>query len=134
MEKCKMMKKRFCMFICRVVRLCSLSITFSTGISKSGTNCFVFRSDSLITHFEDLSYKRNNDFYKNDPLPRNDCFYHPILSGWFSDPSICNNGKAYSLVINIFSHFSGVSLFHCTDIVNRKQFHLTVGQNKTITI
>ncbi|WP_442913424.1 family 43 glycosylhydrolase [Labilibaculum sp. K2S] len=118
------MKKGFCAFICRVVLLFSLSITFLTGISKSGINCFVFRSDSLVAYFDHFSYKRNNDFYKNDPLSRNDCFYHPILSGCFSDPSICNNGKDYFLVTSIFSYFSGVSLFHCSDMVNWKQFNL----------
>jgi len=80
------MKKGFCMFICNVVLFSGLSITFSAGISKSDRNCSMFRLDSLVAHFHYFLYKRNNVFYKNDPMSRNDCFYHPILSGRFSYP------------------------------------------------
>lgn len=126
------MKKGFSMFIYRVVLLCSLSITFSTGISKSGTNCSVFRSDSLVARFDYFSYKWNNDFYKNNLLPRNNCFYNSFLSGWFSDPGICNNGKDCFLVTSIFSHFLGVSLFHCTDMVNYKQSNYILSKIKQL--
>lgn len=72
-------------------------------------------------HFEYFQYVGNDDFYNENPLPGPGYFYNPVLPGWYSDPSICTNGKDYFLVTSSFSYFPGVPIFHSTDLVNWKQ-------------
>jgi alpha-N-arabinofuranosidase len=72
-------------------------------------------------YFDSFTYRGNDDFYKNNPLPAKDYFYNPILPGWYSDPSICKNGEDYFLVTSTFSYFPGVPIFHSKDLVNWKQ-------------
>lgn len=75
-----------------------------------------------VALFDDFSYKGNDTFYRNNPLPTDDSFYTPILPGWYSDPSICTNGDGdYFLVTSTFVYFPGVPLFHSRDLVNWKQ-------------
>ncbi|MBE6283810.1 MAG: glycoside hydrolase family 43 protein [Mediterranea massiliensis] len=72
--------------------------------------------------FDNFSYKGNDAFYRNNPLPSDDSFYTPILPGWYSDPSICTNGQGdYFLVTSTFVYFPGVPIFHSRDLVNWKQ-------------
>lgn len=72
--------------------------------------------------FDSFSYKGMDDFYESNPLPDNSSFYNPILPGWYSDPSICSNGKGdYYLVTSTFTYFPGVPVFHSTDLVNWEQ-------------
>jgi xylan 1,4-beta-xylosidase len=71
--------------------------------------------------FDFFSYRGEDDYYKNNPLPGNDYFYNPILPGWYSDPSICSNGEDFFLVTSSFSYFPGVPIFHSKDLVNWKQ-------------
>ncbi len=80
-----------------------------------------FVSDSLVAHFDYFTYKGEDDFYKNNPLPDDDYYYNPILPGWYSDPSICSNGKDYFMVTSTFSYYPGVPIFHSTDMLNWKQ-------------
>ena len=69
--------------------------------------------------FDSFSYKGMDDFYDSNPLPDESSFYNPILPGWYSDPSICSNGKGdYYLVTSTFTYFPGVPIFHSTDLVN----------------
>ncbi len=74
-----------------------------------------------FAHFDYFNYKGNDSFYNENPLPGDDFFYNPILPGWNSDPSICNNGKDYFLVTSTFVYFPGVPIFHSQDLVNWKQ-------------
>lgn len=76
------------------------------------------KSVALFAHF---TYKGEDDFYKENPLPGLEFFYNPILPGWYSDPSICTNGEDYFLVTSTFTYFPGVPLFHSRDLVNWKQ-------------
>jgi alpha-N-arabinofuranosidase len=79
----------------------------------------VEKSTALFHHF---TYKGNDDFYISNPLPGNEYFYTPILPGWYSDPSICTNGRGdYFLVTSTFTYFPGVPLFHSRDLINWKQ-------------
>ena len=72
--------------------------------------------------FDNFSYQGNDDFYNNNPLPSAASFYNPILPGWYSDPSVCTNGKGdYFLATSTFVYFPGVTLFHSRDLVNWKQ-------------
>lgn len=72
--------------------------------------------------FDYFTYKGDDDFYKENPLPDDESFYNPILPGWYSDPSICTNGEGdYFLVTSTFTYFPGVPIFHSRDLVNWKQ-------------
>lgn len=80
-----------------------------------------FASDSLVVHFEYFTYKGEDDFYRENPLPGDDFYYNPILPGWYSDPSVCTNGEDYFLVTSSFSYYPGVPIFHSKDLMNWKQ-------------
>ena len=101
-----------------ITLLLSLSVSFNSCQTKATVEASNFKSDSLVAHFDYFTYQGNDDFYKENPLPGNDFYYNPILPGWFSDPSICSNGKDYFLVTSTFSYFPGVSIFHSTDLLN----------------
>lgn len=74
-----------------------------------------------IAYFDYFTYKGEDDYYKNNPLPGSDYFYNPILPGWYSDPSICSDGENYFMVTSTFSYFPGVPIFHSKDLVNWHQ-------------
>lgn len=75
-----------------------------------------------VALFDDFSYKGDDAFYRNNPLPSDNSFYTPILPGWYSDPSICTNGEGdYFLVTSTFVFYPGVPIFHSRDLVNWKQ-------------
>ena len=104
----------FSLFLSGIISGCS---NFS-GNNRKKKDPLPVRSTALFDYF---SYKGEDDFYKENPLPGEDYFYNPILPGWYSDPSICSNGEDYFLVTSTFSYFPGVPLFHSTDLVNWKQ-------------
>lgn len=75
-----------------------------------------------VALFDNFTYKGDDLFYKENPLPDDESFYSPILPGWYSDPSICTNGEGdYFLVTSTFTYFPGVPIFHSKDLVNWKQ-------------
>lgn len=72
--------------------------------------------------FDSFSYSGHDDFYNSNPLPGANFFYNPIFPGWYSDPSICTNGKGdYYLATSTFCYFPGVPIFHSRDLVNWQQ-------------
>lgn len=72
--------------------------------------------------FDFFRYEGRDDFYLENPLPGKDFSYNPILPGWYSDPSICTDGKGnYYLVTSTFSYYPGVPIFHSTDLLNWEQ-------------
>lgn len=74
---------------------------------------------ALFAHF---TYSGNDTCYTHHPLVAADAFYNPILPGWYSDPSICTNGKGdYFLATSTFSYFPGVPLFHSRDLMHWHQ-------------
>ncbi|PTN09463.1 glycoside hydrolase family 43 protein [Mangrovibacterium marinum] len=116
------MKKKISISILRgVVLLLGVSTGLISCNSSIKANKVQFASDSLVAHFDYFTYKGEDDFYKENPLPGDDYYYNPILPGWYSDPSICSNGKDYFMVTSTFSFFPGVPLFHSTDLMNWKQ-------------
>lgn len=47
---------------------------------------------------------------------------NPLLPGWYSDPSVCSNGRGdYFLVTSTFCYYPGVPIFHSRDMVNWRQ-------------
>ncbi|MGV8096904.1 MAG: glycoside hydrolase family 43 protein [Mangrovibacterium sp.] len=116
-----MMKKFSILIISGVVLLFGLSVPFFSCKLSAKAELPDFVSDSLVAHFDYFTYKGNDDFYKDNPLPGDDFYYNPILPGWYSDPSICTNDKDYFLVTSTFSYFPGVSIFHSTDLLNWRQ-------------
>jgi len=104
-----------------VLFLISSTAAFVSCKSSFRTSKPVFASDSLVAHFDYFSYKGDDDFYNENPLPGDDYYYNPILPGWYSDPSICTDGKDYFIVTSTFAYFPGVPIFHSTDLMNWKQ-------------
>jgi alpha-N-arabinofuranosidase len=84
--------------------------------------------------FDYFTYKGEDDFYAQNPLPGNDYFYNPILPGWNSDPSICTNGEDYFMVTSTFSYFPGVPLFHSKDLVNWKQVSYVLDRESQLPL
>lgn len=77
---------------------------------------------SSVAIFDNFNYEGNDEFYNSNPLPGEGSFYNPILAGWYSDPSICTNGKGdYFLVTSTFTFYPGVPIFHSRDLVNWEQ-------------
>lgn len=75
-----------------------------------------------VAMFDFFDYAGNDTFYTENALPDASSVYNPILPGWYSDPSICTNGKGdYFLVTSTFTYFPGVPIFHSRDLVNWKQ-------------
>lgn len=73
--------------------------------------------------FDFLTYQGEDPYVKEHPLenPETD-FYNPILPGFYSDPTLCTNGKGdYYLATSTFAYFPGVPIFHSRDLVNWRQ-------------
>ncbi|WP_423127505.1 glycoside hydrolase family 43 protein [Gaoshiqia sp. Z1-71] len=107
--------------ICGVVLISALSVPYSSCTLGAKAEMPDFTSDSLVAHFDYFTYKGDDDFYRENALPGDDYFYNPILPGWYSDPSVCTDGKNYFMVTSTFSYYPGVPLFHSTDMLNWKQ-------------
>ncbi len=104
--------------------LSKILLCAATGSMLAG--CFSGNDAPEITPgtalFDNFSYEGKDRFYEQNPLPDEQSFYTPILPGWYSDPSICTNGKGdYFLVTSTFTYFPGVPIFHSRDLVNWKQ-------------
>jgi len=84
--------------------------------------------------FDYFTYKGEDDFYAQNPLPGNDYYYNPILPGWYSDPSICSNGEDYFMVTSTFSYFPGVPLFHSKDLVNWEQVSYVLDRESQLPL
>jgi alpha-N-arabinofuranosidase len=93
-----------------------MAITFSCSFSNKK-----HQQGKSVAFFDSFSYKGEDDYYSQNLLPGNDYYYNPILPGWYSDPSICTNGKDYFMVTSTFVYFPGVPIFHSNDLVNWKQ-------------
>jgi len=99
--------------------MCCLSLTFA-GCGSTKVAEVPPQEDAAI--FESFSYKGNDAFYTENPLPDRESFYNPILPGWYSDPTVCTNGKGdYFLATSTFTYVPGVPLFHSRDLVNWKK-------------
>lgn len=78
--------------------------------------------DAGIALFGSFSYSGADTCYTHHPLTEENAFYNPILPGWYSDPSVCTNGKGdYFLVTSTFSYYPGVPIFHSRDLMHWEQ-------------
>lgn len=92
-------------------------------------------NEKSVAFFDNFSYSGNDDYYEKNPLPGEDYFYNPILPGWYSDPSICTNGKDYFLVTSTFVNYPGVPIFHSNDLVNWKQIgHILSRESQLVNM
>lgn len=105
------------------------ALLFSAGILASLAACNSGKAKRDVPDagkstalFDYFTYKGEDTYYKENPLPDDESFYNPILPGWYSDPSICTNGEGdYFLVTSTFTYYPGVPIFHSKDLVNWKQ-------------
>lgn len=104
------------------------ALLVAAGVGGMLCSCNSAKAEKLpvvgesVALFDNFTYKGDDTFYKENPLPDSESFYNPILPGWYSDPSICTNGEGdYFLVTSTFTYFPGVPIFHSTDLVNWKQ-------------
>lgn len=56
----------------------------SCNLSKANGNLPAVKDSTAL--FDYFTYKGNDDFYKENPLPDDESFYNPILPGWYSGP------------------------------------------------
>ena len=80
-----------------------LLLAMSAGILATATGCDSASAgiSPQESHaiFSSFNYEGHDDFYADNPLASDSAFYNPILPGWYSDPSVCSNGKGdYYLV------------------------------------
>jgi Beta-xylosidase len=45
-------------------------------------------------------------------------YHNPVITGFWSDPSVCRVGEDYYLVNSTFEYFPAVPVFHSKDLVN----------------
>lgn len=103
-------------------------LMFSCGADKSTMSPI-----PGVAQFDKFCYQGNDDFYNTYKLPTASSFYNPILPGWYSDPSICSNGKGdYFLATSTFAYFPGVPLFHSRDLVNWKQIGYVLNRESQL--
>lgn len=96
-------------------------IAFTVAAAAQLSSCCVSVPDGTAL-FDEFTYEGKDNFYIENPLHDEDMAYNPLLPGWYSDPSICTNGKGdYFLVTSTFSYFPGVPIFHSRDLLNWKQ-------------
>lgn len=116
------MKKIFssCIFY-GVSLLAIFSFSFYSCDTSSQKKTNQLNTENHIAYFDYFTYKGDDDFFNNNKLPGNDYFYNPVLPGWYSDPSVCTNGKDFFMVTSTFSYYPGVPIFHSKDMVNWKQ-------------
>ena len=114
-----MRKKSISISVVTALMMTACTISLTSCSLKSGKELPPIGKSVAL--FDFFYYKGNDDFYKDNPLPDENCFYNPILPGWYSDPSICTNGEDYFLVTSTFTYYPGVPIFHSKDLVNWKQ-------------
>jgi len=78
-----------------------------------------------------LAISSVNGQVKNN-TPEN--FTNPILSGFYSDPSICRNGDDYYLVNSSFEMYPGIPIHHSKDLVNWELINYGVSNPETFII
>lgn len=82
--------------------------------------------------FDYFNYKGHDACFDNLSLGAGD-FLNPVLPGWYSDPSVCSNGKGdYYLIASSFAYFPGVPLFHSRDLVNWKQINNIISRDSQL--
>lgn len=85
--------------------------------------------------FSDFVYQGNDDYYTEHPLTSDCQAYNPILPGWYSDPSICADGRGnYYLTTSTFGWYPGVPLFHSRDLMNWRQLGYVLNRTEQLPL
>jgi xylan 1,4-beta-xylosidase len=61
-------------------------------------------------------------------------FRHPILPGYYPDPSVTRVGGDYYLVNSSFAHFPGLPVFRSKDLVNRVRIGNAVDRSGQVDL
>lgn len=100
----------------------SIYLAMAAALAGCGNRHAGIAPQSSVAIFDNFRYEGNESGYRENPLPDESSYYNPILAGWYSDPSICTNGKGdYFLATSTFTFSPGVPLFHSRDLVNWEQ-------------
>lgn len=104
-------------------KLTNIALALCTLASIAGCKSkTAIAPQSSVAIFDSFSYAGDDAYYQQNPLPDESSYYNPVLAGWYSDPSICTNGKGdYFLVTSTFTFFPGVPIFHSRDLINWNQ-------------
>lgn len=97
----------------------NLATTVALSLAAACCNCLTAAN---VAEFDCFEYNGHDACYQGLVLDNPGDYLNPILPGWYSDPSVCTNGKGdYFLVTSTFVYFPGVPIFHSRDMVNWKQ-------------
>ena len=89
-----------------------LQLTVFILYSQITTPIKLTRQSSNIQGIEGNAFTANLD-------PAAPVTYHnPVITGFWSDPSVCRVGEDYYLVNSTFEYFPGVPVFHSKDLIN----------------
>ncbi|MBP7507843.1 MAG: glycoside hydrolase family 43 protein [Prolixibacteraceae bacterium] len=130
-----LIKKHLSIFLYKFLILTGISAVALSCTQSNNKISKEMANEKSVVFFDNFTYSGNDDFYVKNALPGEDYFYNPILPGWYSDPSICTNGKDFFLVTSTFVNFPGVPIFHSTDLVNWKQIgHVLSRESQLINM
>lgn len=73
-----------------------------------------------VARFDYFDYRGRDPPGRTLKAPEGE-YRNPILSGFYSDPSVVRVGRDYYLVTSTFSFFPGIPIFHSRDLVNWTQ-------------
>jgi len=86
---------------------------------------FLLFASLTLSAQEDLSLfseiDKRNPFAANPDTITHVTYANPVLSGFYSDPSVCRVGDDYYLISSTFEYFPGVPIFHSKDLINWEQ-------------
>jgi len=80
---------------------------------------------SLLLYTLDISGQsgavRGNPFAAKPDRDAKITYNNPVISGFYSDPSVCRVGEDYYLITSTFEYYPGVPVFHSRDLINWEQ-------------
>lgn len=59
-------------------------------------------------------------------------YRNPVITGFYSDPSVCRVGNDYYLITSTFEFFPGVPVFHSKDLINWEQIGHCIQRKEQI--
>ena len=93
--------------------VCALPIYLIIAVSCTSKERTLVYFDNFTYHGMDIGYEI--------PIDSQNFYFNPILSGSYSQPSICNKGDKYYLTTASYNYFPGIPVFESNDLVNWDQ-------------
>lgn len=125
------MTKVFADYSIAIVLAAAVLLLSASGCASSSGRC-ISPVDGIAL-FDDFNYSGSDPYYTQNQLPDDESFFNPILSGFYSDPSMCTNGEGdYFLVTSTFTYFPGVPIFHSRDLVNWEQIGFVLSRESQL--